>query len=523
MNDWGILGIEKTRDLKKVKQAYAEKTKLYHPETHPEEFQQLHDAYKRISAEIRQGADDQQGFVQKPETVREPEKQLKPVRDLKQDEDFLRQFEEAAINFEARHTDKRDPAQVAKVEAILQNDAGNSKLLQRFQWLLYNGLDLKEWRNFFVSKEFLERQYEPDFINGMTEIFKSLLLEKRRAKHAFCGFGEFEYFMIVYGPIFEETDCSYQKELLRGLVNLFLPNDYNIRSSYQRIAENEELLGEQYAFSLYRSILEELDADIPAKDKIRGVLVEGFQKKDISQLFFDLLLYLISSNRKNIPVFHAALAQVCEMEWDSSIQDEVEILRLELQEVKPQKETQIPKEQATKTQSSETQTKENKFFRAIGKWMLWIAGIILCINVISRVVDGVKTAEEFVLTTGTVTKEQVTYEWRRAAGRSQELPSYHIWVKYQPQGGILPSSITEIYSEDMFSKGDTVSVIYRKDAVYDAYVAQKDWMTGAYLPITRSYNTFFIISIVLLIIGFLFYRNSPALDVVVFLADVAKR
>ena len=44
MNYWEILGIEETDDLHRVKKAYAQKSKLYHPETHPDEFAQLHKA-----------------------------------------------------------------------------------------------------------------------------------------------------------------------------------------------------------------------------------------------------------------------------------------------------------------------------------------------------------------------------------------------------------------------------------------------------------------------------------------------
>ena len=46
MNNWDILGIEPTDDLNIIKKAYAEKSRLFHPETHPEEFQKLHKAYK---------------------------------------------------------------------------------------------------------------------------------------------------------------------------------------------------------------------------------------------------------------------------------------------------------------------------------------------------------------------------------------------------------------------------------------------------------------------------------------------
>lgn len=46
MIDWNILGIDPTDDIKSIKRAYAAKTKEYHPEDCPEEFERLHSSYK---------------------------------------------------------------------------------------------------------------------------------------------------------------------------------------------------------------------------------------------------------------------------------------------------------------------------------------------------------------------------------------------------------------------------------------------------------------------------------------------
>ena len=43
---WDILGIEPTSDRKKIKKAYAEKTKIYHPEDYLEEFKIVQEAYQ---------------------------------------------------------------------------------------------------------------------------------------------------------------------------------------------------------------------------------------------------------------------------------------------------------------------------------------------------------------------------------------------------------------------------------------------------------------------------------------------
>lgn len=47
MNCWTILQIEPTRDLKKIKHAYAVLTKQYHPEDDPEKFEEIQEAYQK--------------------------------------------------------------------------------------------------------------------------------------------------------------------------------------------------------------------------------------------------------------------------------------------------------------------------------------------------------------------------------------------------------------------------------------------------------------------------------------------
>ena len=48
---WEWLGIEKTRDKSRIKKAYAERAKKYHPEEFPEEAQELRKAYKDAMAQ----------------------------------------------------------------------------------------------------------------------------------------------------------------------------------------------------------------------------------------------------------------------------------------------------------------------------------------------------------------------------------------------------------------------------------------------------------------------------------------
>ena len=46
MTFWEILGIQETTDTRKIRHAYATMSKECHPETEPERFQQLYQAYQ---------------------------------------------------------------------------------------------------------------------------------------------------------------------------------------------------------------------------------------------------------------------------------------------------------------------------------------------------------------------------------------------------------------------------------------------------------------------------------------------
>ncbi|MBQ8117575.1 MAG: hypothetical protein IJ147_05900 [Lachnospiraceae bacterium] len=169
-----------------------------------------------------------------------------------------------------------------------------------------------------------------------------------------------------------------------------------------------------------------------------------------------------------------------------------------------------------------TNIEEDKFVKTVGRWILTIAAIILGVNIICRGVDAVKS-KSYMKVTGTVTKTQTTEQWTHAGGRSFEVPTYHVWVKYQipVRTTTMTETLTENHTRRMFSKGDEVLVLYDKNAYYNAYIAKKDWMTGAYLPAGKNYNAPLIASLILGGIGFLLYTNSPLLDLLLSNPDIS--
>jgi tetratricopeptide (TPR) repeat protein len=95
MNIWELLAIERTKDIRLIKRAYAGKSKIYHPEDDPEGFQRLREAYHQalneaaislqaaLQPDARQGAALSDPQTQLSDTgVNEGAEEVKSVRDF---------------------------------------------------------------------------------------------------------------------------------------------------------------------------------------------------------------------------------------------------------------------------------------------------------------------------------------------------------------------------------------------------------------------------------------------------------
>ena len=62
MKIWEILNIEKTTDKSKIRRAYAEQPKVYHPEREPEKFQRLYKAYQEALDYAKWNEEEEEDF-----------------------------------------------------------------------------------------------------------------------------------------------------------------------------------------------------------------------------------------------------------------------------------------------------------------------------------------------------------------------------------------------------------------------------------------------------------------------------
>ncbi|MDE5984042.1 MAG: J domain-containing protein [Eubacterium sp.] len=86
MNIWAELGISPTKNVREIKKAYAAKTKLVHPEEHPEEFQKLHEAYRLALEFAEMDASDNNKSIRQ--------------YDIKQSDDIVKENFESEYDFD---------------------------------------------------------------------------------------------------------------------------------------------------------------------------------------------------------------------------------------------------------------------------------------------------------------------------------------------------------------------------------------------------------------------------------------
>lgn len=182
MNCFTVLGIEPTTEKKKIKRAYAAKSREFHPEEHPEEFQRIHDAYeealawaeRNVESEVEQqmpeeprqmemGAAEQENPVHSDEdseeSFREEEAGEPPVQ-LEEDSrtwdsDWDRQFQNMADVSERQGADDREIRKIMEqCISLYLNEKERNKL---YHWK--DILEEPAYREYFRTKTFVESWY----------------------------------------------------------------------------------------------------------------------------------------------------------------------------------------------------------------------------------------------------------------------------------------------------------------------------------------------------------------------------
>ena len=156
MNEnWNILGISREASVEEIRAAYAAKAQTCHPEEKPEEFLQLKKEYKEAL-----------------KYAKSREQRLEAADNIAQAEPFMP--EESFMQTEQE--------QSTPLMDILENrekkeheKESNTPAMQQFKAIFMDSKkrnNRTEWRSFFITKVFLDEQYEEHFIRAMYEFLQ---------------------------------------------------------------------------------------------------------------------------------------------------------------------------------------------------------------------------------------------------------------------------------------------------------------------------------------------------------------
>lgn len=136
---------------------------------------------------------------------------------------------------------------------------------------------------------------------------------------------------------------------------------------------------------------------------------------------------------------------------------------------------------------SESQSIQQKLYR-IAVVFLAVVGIIMFLtSTISRI-HAACESKDYILTTGTVSDIWSKNE-KSTKRRQGDYLVYGFSVKYQPTGSLREKVLnTDYVFRSPRTVGEEVSVMYHRKNTSEAYIAEKDWLTGKYIPLTKTYD-----------------------------------
>ena len=151
-------------------------------------------------------------------------------------------------------------------------------------------------------------------------------------------------------------------------------------------------------------------------------------------------------------------------------------------------------------------TQKVKFIdnRKIGVFFFVVAAIIIGVNLFLRIYDAKKSAE-YKHVDGVVS----SIDTRRTYYARKYRYETTISVKYSLEETGLNYFVSYSGSTSYFTKkGDVFRVYYDDLKPWEAYVAEKDWLTGGYVHAGREYNIPLVIAAVIIIFGFYFFADG---------------
>ena len=184
-----ILNLQPGSSREEIKEAYAALSKQFHPEEHPDEFQQIHEAYTTLIRGGRRGRGSEEARESRFEETRNAEPVQSGFEETRNAEPVQSRFEET-WNAESAQNSFEESAEAAyDFDSVLnkaaQKEAERIHLLSQ-QALAEFGIllqaeyrsKMKMFKAFFQKEAYADVLKKPEFVGGLAEILADTKLKK---------------------------------------------------------------------------------------------------------------------------------------------------------------------------------------------------------------------------------------------------------------------------------------------------------------------------------------------------------
>lgn len=239
-NVFQILEIEPTNDKKEIRKAYAGLVKRYHPEEFPEEWKKIHDAYEQA---LKMAEHVQPPIPAEPPVkieVSEPSVKIEVLEPPAQEKEPEAEFPEITSESKDERAPEATEEKSDEMDSLFDNIGGMAReqhhqdeetFKRELQEVMNdfrkvsgkNGLDIKEWEDFFNQETRLPYICTREFLEMLGDCF-----ENRRI--------EVEMYRFLKEQLAVITQYSQDRNIELQNIGLLNPVDYAEKKIYKAYA-----------------------------------------------------------------------------------------------------------------------------------------------------------------------------------------------------------------------------------------------------------------------------------------------
>ncbi len=246
MNLWEVLEIEETTDKKAIRRAYSELVKVYHPEREPEKFQKIYQAYQ---AALRYAEENHEVELDMWDMDEETESSDMPREKSRFDQIIFTEEERG------EHPDASpEEMNLRYEEAIWDQVPYEIEVALTAFSEQFSQENQNEWQEFMVRREFLEVQYQEQFVMRLARFLKEQTLYPMES----LPFELVTELYYVYQPCFLQAEQFFGNGF-RALQDVLLSHEEieTVLDAYHAPNRYNEIYMNWLYYSLYHNLKKE--------------------------------------------------------------------------------------------------------------------------------------------------------------------------------------------------------------------------------------------------------------------------